>query len=52
MIDRLDIEYNSNRELLIISEYGRHVQKLLNHSKTIEDREKRQKFVEGIIGLS
>jgi hypothetical protein len=51
MTDRLDIEYNSNRELLIISEYGRHVQKLLNHSKTIEDREERQKFVEGVINL-
>ena len=51
MMEHLDIEYNSQRENLIISEYGRHVQKLINHAKSLEDREKRQRFVEGVIEL-
>ncbi len=51
MAEHLDIEYNSSREKLIISEYGRHVQKLILHAKTIEDREERQRFVEGVIVL-
>jgi len=45
------IEYNSGREDIIIPEYGRHVQKLIEHCKTIEDKEKRQQFAEGIINL-
>ena len=51
MAEHLDIEYNSSRSPLVISEYGRHVQKLVQHAKTIEDRDKRQKFVEGVIEL-
>jgi hypothetical protein len=51
MAEHLDIEYNSSRENLIISEYGRHVQKLIQHAKTIEDRDTRQRFVEGVIDL-
>lgn len=45
------LEYNSSRENLTISEYGRHVQKLIKHAKTIEDKEERQAFVEAIIDL-
>lgn len=48
---RQNLEYNSKRELLEIPEYGRHVQKLIAHAKTIEDREYRQAFVERIINL-
>jgi hypothetical protein len=45
------MEYNSNRELLVIPEYGRNVQKLINHAKTIENKEERQLFVERIVRL-
>ena len=45
------MEYNSNREPLIIAEYGRHVQKMINHVKTIEDKENRQFFMEQIVQL-
>lgn len=45
------MEYNSNRELLRIPEYGRNVQKLINHAKTIEDKPTRQKFVEQIVRM-
>lgn len=50
-MEKIDMFYNSEAELLIKSEYGRHVQNLVNHAKTIEDQEFRQKFVERIVNL-
>lgn len=46
-----EMEYNSNRPHLIISEYGRNVQKLIDHAKTIEDQEEQQQFVEATVNL-
>lgn len=43
------MEYNVTREHLAIKEYGRNVQNLINYTKTIPDKEKRQKFAEAII---
>ncbi len=45
------MQYNSQREDLIIPEYGRHVQKLIQHIKTIEDKELRQKLTEGLVKM-
>lgn len=45
------MQYNSKREDLIIPEYGRHVQKLVQHIKTIEDRDLRQKLAEGLVNM-
>ncbi len=51
-MDRLlNIEYNSEKENLIISEYGRHIQNLINYAKTIEDQQEQQAFVEEIVEL-
>ncbi len=47
----LELEYNSQREDLVIPEYGRHVQKLIQYAKTIEDPEKQGVFIERIIDL-
>jgi hypothetical protein len=47
----VNIDYNSDRTDLIISEYGRHVQNLINYAVTIEDKEKRQAFANRIILL-
>jgi len=47
----MNLEYNSNREPLTISEYGRHVQHLVEYAMTIEDAVQRQLFVEMIINL-
>ncbi|WP_299551017.1 DUF4290 domain-containing protein [Seonamhaeicola sp.] len=49
MIDTL--EYNTEREHLIIPEYGRHMQKMINHVKTVEDREERNKLAKAIISV-
>ncbi len=47
----MEMEYNSARSELIIPEYGRHVQKLVQHAKTIEEPAYRQAFVEAIVDL-
>ena len=49
MID--NIEYNTEREKLIIPEYGRHLQKMVNHAMTIEDDAERAKVVKAIIDV-
>lgn len=49
MIDTL--EYNTEREHLIIPEYGRHMQKMINHAKSVEDREERNKIAKAIISV-
>jgi len=46
-----NMEYNSAKSELILPEYGRNVQLLINHAKTIENREMRQAFIEKIITL-
>jgi len=43
--------YNSQEDLLIISEYGRNVQNLVRHCKTIEDPKDRQEFAEQLVEL-
>lgn len=45
----MDLEYNSEREKLIIPEYGRHIQKLVNHCIALEDREMRNTMAEAIV---
>ncbi|MDY7395570.1 DUF4290 domain-containing protein [Aureibaculum sp. 2210JD6-5] len=50
MID-YDLEYNSEREHLIIPEYGRHVQKLVNHCIQLEPKEKRNEMANAIIDV-
>ncbi len=49
MIDQL--EYNTEREMLIIPEYGRHMQKMVNQAKEIEDRDERNKVAKSIIAV-
>jgi len=45
------MEYNTTRNHLIIREYGRHIQKMVDHILTIEDRERRQKQAQVVIEL-
>lgn len=44
-------EYNTQKDQLLIREYGRNTQNLINHAKTIEDKEKRQAYIEEIVRL-
>ena len=45
----MDLEYNSEREHLIIPEYGRHIQKLVNHCMKLEDPEERNVMARAIV---
>ena len=46
-----DLEYNSGREHLIIPEYGRHIQKLVNHCVALDSKEERNKMANAIIDV-
>jgi len=47
----LALEYNSKRERLIIPEYGRHIQNLIQFATTIEDKDERQAFTAYVVKL-
>lgn len=49
MIDQL--QYNTEREHLIIPEYGRHMQKMITHATTRETKEERNKLATSIIAV-
>jgi hypothetical protein len=46
-----ELEYNTEREHLIIPEYGRHIQKMINYAKSRETKEERDKLAKAIISV-
>lgn len=44
-------DYNTQKDGLLIREYGRNTQNLINQAKQIEDREERQAYIEKIVRL-
>lgn len=46
-----DMEYNTGRNLLIMREYGRHIQKMIEYLLSIEDKEIRQRNAYAVIEL-
>ena len=47
----IHMEYNTTRNQLVMREYGRHIQKMIDHLLTIEDRERRQRNAHAVIEL-
>lgn len=45
------LEYNTERNHLNIPEYGRHIQKLVEHCKTLETKEERNRMTTAIVGV-
>lgn len=45
------MKYNTQREKLIIPEYGRHIQQLVDHCITIQDDEERNRFAKSVIDV-
>src|SRR5947209_17441801 len=45
------MEYNTTRNYLTMREYGRHIQKMIEHVMTIEDKERRQRNAQVLIEL-
>ncbi|GGG99152.1 hypothetical protein GCM10011416_16790 [Polaribacter pacificus] len=46
-----DLEYNSERTLMIIPEYGRHIQKLVDHCLSLETQEERNVMAKAIVDV-
>lgn len=46
-----ELEYNSERSKLFIPEYGRHIQKMVEHAVSIEEEEERNKIAKSIIAV-
>ena len=45
------MDYNTQREHLILPEYGRHVQKMLEQVCEIEDKEKRTQQAQAVVNV-
>ena len=43
------MEYNTGRNRLVIPEYGRNIQKMIEYAVTLEDREERNKLAKAIV---
>ena len=46
-----DLEYNSERPLMIIPEYGRHIQKLVDHCVSLPSKEERNTMALAIVDV-
>ena len=49
MVEIDGLEYNTARPKMLIPEYGRNVQKMVDHAVSLTDREERNKVAESII---
>ena len=45
------MEYNTTRNFLVMREYGRHIQKMVEYLLSIEDKEERQRNAYAVIEL-
>ena len=45
------LEYNTERDHLIIPEYGRHLQKMINHAMVQDSKETRNRLAKAIISV-
>lgn len=47
----MDYDYNTSRGKLILPEYGRNIQRLVEFIKTVEDREERNRVARAVISI-
>lgn len=47
----MSFDYNTSRKHLVLPEYGRNIQKMVDYIKTIEDREERNRLANAIVGI-
>ena len=50
-MDKLDIDYNSDRSELIIPEYGRNIQRMVEYAVSIKSKELRNQVAQAIINV-
>jgi hypothetical protein len=47
----MSFDYNTSRKQLVLPEYGRNIQKMVDYIKSIEDREERNRLAHAIVGI-
>ena len=47
----MDYDYNTSRKKLVLPEYGRNIQKMVNYAVGIKDREERNRAAKAIISI-
>jgi hypothetical protein len=47
----MDYDYNSSRSLMVLPEYGRNIQKMVEYVKAIQDREERNRMAQAVINV-
>jgi hypothetical protein len=50
-MERMTYDYNTQRKRMALPEYGRNVQKMVDHVKTIEDRDERNRAAKTVIQI-
>ena len=45
------MDYNTQREKLMMPEYGRHVQEMINYVKNLPDKEKRNEQIQAVVAV-
>lgn len=50
-MDIKGLDYNTQRDKLVLPEYGREIQQMVNYALTIEDRGERQRCAESIVTI-
>ena len=51
LITKDKMQYNTQKEKLLLPEYGRNIQNMVDHALTIEDRAERQRCANTIINI-
>lgn len=47
----MNFDYNTSRKYLVLPEYGRNIQKMVDYIKTVEDREERNRLAHAIVAI-
>ncbi|MBN1950633.1 MAG: DUF4290 domain-containing protein [Bacteroidales bacterium] len=47
----MSFDYNTSRKKLVLPEYGRNIQKMVDYIKTIEDRDERNRLAQAIVAI-
>lgn len=47
----MEFDYNTSRKHMVLPEYGRNIQRMVDHIKTVEDREERNRLAHAIVAI-
>ena len=50
-MNKIGLDYNTTREKLVLPEYGREIQQMVDYCVELEDRKERQRCAESIIKI-